>query len=105
QRRRVGTQRPLDRTERTLVRRVAIFAGGFTLDAAEVVCTGDDLDALPGADDVYLSLTELVSKSLRVFDGDRARYRLLEPVRQFAREQLELTAEFDDLARRHANWA
>ena len=71
--------------ERTLFRRLSVFAGGWTLDAAEAVGAGGDLDEA----DVLDLLTQLVDKSLVVADADGERYRLLETVRQYAHERLE----------------
>src|SRR5262249_45146176 len=90
--------------EQTLLRRLGIFVGGFQLDAAETVCAADEPDVLPSADAVYLTLAELVSKSLVVFDQGRARYRLLEPIRLFARELLEQSSECALVAARHSRW-
>jgi predicted ATPase/DNA-binding SARP family transcriptional activator len=96
----------LEPGQRTLLRRLGIFVGGFTLDAAEEICSGEDQDDPLGASDaVYLNLAELVAKSLVVFDRERARYRLLEPVRQYADELLEESPEVFRLAARHARWA
>ncbi len=72
--------------EQTLFRRLAVFVGGFTLDAAEQVCRGDGVD-----DAMMLDLvTSLVDKSLVAAEtrGDATRYRLLETIRQYARERL-----------------
>lgn len=104
--------------ERTLFRRLAVFAGGFTLEAAEGVC-GDQqqqpnnphptpaLVAMPAAE-VIESLTRLVEKSLVIAEVHTAspRYRMLETVRQYATEQLNQPAEADDEAVRvrHVAW-
>jgi predicted ATPase/class 3 adenylate cyclase/Tfp pilus assembly protein PilF len=78
----------LDESARRLLQRLSVFAGGWTLDAAERVCSGDGLDE----DEVFELLTSLVDKSLVVV-GDasvgESRYRLLETVRQYARERLQ----------------
>lgn len=92
----------LDDGERLLYRRLAVFAGGWTLDTAEAVCA----DALLRADAVADLLAALVDKSLvSVLLGDDGaqRYRLLDTVRQHAAAQLA-TAEGDaaPLRRRHA---
>ncbi|HEV3364231.1 MAG TPA: LuxR C-terminal-related transcriptional regulator, partial [Acidimicrobiia bacterium] len=92
----------LGEAERTMLRRLAVFAGGFTLDAAEAVVAGGDIEALQVLD----LLASLVDKSLVVADdGSSAgvRYRLLETVRQFALGRLELSGEAD--AVRHAHGA
>jgi predicted ATPase/DNA-binding SARP family transcriptional activator len=84
--------RLLSRDEQTLLRRLAVFAGSFRLDAVEAVC-GDDVLDLLGA---------LVDKSLVMVDGER--YRLLETVRQFAAEKLEQAGERDRFRERHARF-
>jgi non-specific serine/threonine protein kinase len=92
----------LDDDERVALRRVAIFAGGFGTDAAERVVADD---RIPRAQ--VLSLLErLVERSLltRVPGGVGARLRLLEPVRQYAGEQLDEAGERHALARRHLEW-
>jgi len=82
--------------QQTLARTLSVFAGGFRLDAVEEVC-GGDLDVLDGID-------ELVAKSLVTFDGVSARYRLLEPLRQYLAERLGATGTAEDVWRAHAEW-
>jgi non-specific serine/threonine protein kinase len=94
--------------ERALLRALSVFAGGFTLEAAEAVC-GDVGVPFAGPDsqvDVLDLLASLVDKSLVVL-GDREgepRYRLLETVRQYAREKLDAAddGEHESVRRRHA---
>jgi predicted ATPase len=74
----------LSEPERVLFRRLAVFAGGWTLEAAEAVGAGDELDAL----DVLDLLAQLVGKSLVVMEPGGARYRMLETVRAYAIEKL-----------------
>lgn len=88
--------------EQRLLRRLAIFAGGFTLKAMESVCP-DSGDALPGLE----GLLQLVDKSLVVV-SERAcqtRYQLLEPIRQYAHNRLEEAGEWECTNRRHQEWA
>jgi non-specific serine/threonine protein kinase len=90
----------LGRDERILFRRLSVFAGGFTLEAAEGVCAGEGLDK----GEVLDLLTHLVDKSLVLVTegGGESRYRLLETVRQYGREKLEESGEAEEVRRRHA---
>jgi predicted ATPase len=89
--------------ERVLLRRLAVFVGGFDLDAAETVCADAELEA----DTVVDVLARLVEKSLVVASGAgrELRYRLLETVRLYGAERLEAAGEAPELSRRHALWA
>jgi predicted ATPase len=89
----------LSQPERALLRRLAVFAGSWTLEAAEVVCAGDGLIAV----EVLDLLTHLVDKSLVLADGQAAepRYRMLETIRQYARERLLDAQESERLRDRH----
>ena len=82
----------LPESERILLRRLSVFAGGWTLEAVETVCQGTGINDY----DVLEPLAQLVNKSLIVVDADEAtetRYRLLETVRQYAREKLSESGE------------
>jgi predicted ATPase/class 3 adenylate cyclase len=83
--------------ETTLFRRLAVFAGGFTLDAAEAVGHDDG----PDAADVLDTLMHLVEKSLVERDAAGDRYRLLETVRQYALERLDAAGEAHGQRTRH----
>ena len=90
----------LGQKESVLFRRLSVFAGGFTLEAAESICTGEELQR----DEVLELLSQLVDKSLVVAqerDG-AARYRLLETVRQYGRERLEEAGEAAFVREQHA---
>jgi predicted ATPase/pimeloyl-ACP methyl ester carboxylesterase/DNA-binding CsgD family transcriptional regulator len=89
-------------TEQALLRRLAVFAGGFSAEAAETVCSDQ---ILPRAQILPL-LGRLIDQSLVLADerGHEVRYRLLEMIRAFASEQLEESGEADDFHRRHAEW-
>ena len=92
----------LSREERTLFRRLSVFAGGFSLEAAESVCTGEELRR----DEVLDLLCHLVDKSLIVArqEGGKTRYRLLEMVRQYGKEKLHGAGEETEVGRRHAEF-
>lgn len=78
--------------EQAMFRRLSVFTGGLDLAAAEAVCTGDEVEDW----EVLDHLDSLVDKSLvmTVDDGSGGtRYRMLEPVRQYAQERLADTAE------------
>jgi predicted ATPase/class 3 adenylate cyclase len=88
----------LTAAEQALLRRVSIFAGGWTLDAASSICADDEVEAW----DILDQLTSLVDKSLVVAEPQR--YRLLESTRQYAAEKLASSGERDNLRRRHAEY-
>jgi non-specific serine/threonine protein kinase len=92
----------LGREERILFRRLAVFSGGFSFEAAESVCTGEDVER----DEVLGLLSRLVDKSLVVAreEGGETRYRLLETVRQYGREKLDEPGEEVEVRRRHAGF-
>lgn len=81
-------------SEKALLRRLSVFAGGWTFEAAEAVCDSDDL---------LDQLGHLVDKSLVAVDdcAGETRYRLLETVRQYAREKLFDAGETGDARARH----
>lgn len=89
----------LTSTERALFRRLAVFAGTFALEGAEAVAAGEAVDRREVAD----LLGRLVDKSLVVAEehGGGYRYRLLEPMRQYARERLVEAGEARRLEERH----
>ena len=92
----------LTESEQLLFRRLAVFAGAFTVEAAERVCSGQGMR--PG--DILPVLASLVGKSLAEprQGGQQTRYVLLEPVRQYAREQLAAVGEMATLEREHAEY-
>lgn len=92
----------LTEPERVLFRRLAVFVGGFVLDAAQSVCGGADLERFQ----VFDQLGLLVDKSLVVTENssDRTRYRLLETVRQYAQEKLSESGEANAVRGRHRDY-
>jgi predicted ATPase/DNA-binding CsgD family transcriptional regulator len=106
--------------EQTLFRRLSVFAGGFTLDAAEAVCaesTDDNRQTtgvrsavvcpLPSVDSVLDVLASLVAQSLvrRVDSNDgEPRFSMLETIREYGLERLEAAGQTDVLGERHASW-
>lgn len=93
----------LPEAERILLRRLSVFVGGWTYEAAEVVCAGDVIEPL----DVLDLLTHLVDKSLVTVDESddgNARYRLLETIRQYARDKLLDSGEVSALRDRHLDY-
>lgn len=84
--------------EQHLFSRLAVFAGGFGLDAAESICADAPLDATS----VARVLATLVDKSMvQVTDTDIGRYRLLEPLREFGRAHGD---DGEGVSRRHCEW-
>ena len=88
--------------ERAVLRRLSVFAGGCTLEAAEAVCSMDGI----GVADVLDLLGRLVDKSLVLTDlqDGETRYRLLETVRQYARDRLLESGDAAEARRRHRDW-
>jgi predicted ATPase len=88
--------------ERVVLRRLAIFAGGFALDAASAVASGEAIDEFAVVD----PLSQLVARSLVVADTNEvgARYRLLETTRAYALEKLAEAGGTDPIQRRHAQY-
>jgi tetratricopeptide (TPR) repeat protein len=90
----------LEKEEKELLARLSVFAGGWTLEAAEEVAGGDGLD-------VFGALEGLVNKSLVMVDqagGGRARYRMLESIHQYGQEKLLESGEGIALRDRQAEY-
>jgi len=92
----------LSEAEQILLRRLAVFVGGWTLEAAEAVCVGDAIDPA----DVLDLLMRIVDKSLVLTEGmnGKTRYRFLETVRQYALEKLIDAGEAQRMRERNQNW-
>jgi predicted ATPase/class 3 adenylate cyclase len=88
--------------EKVLLQRLSVFAGGWTLEAAERICAGDHVE-----DGRVLDLlTSLIDKSLVAVEEDdgHVRYRLLETVRQYARERLVESEDAEAIRQRHRDY-
>jgi predicted ATPase/DNA-binding XRE family transcriptional regulator len=92
----------LSRAEQRVFERLAVFAGGWSLEAAESVCAGGDIER----DDVVDLLERLVERSLvqceRLMNDSVVRFRLLETVRQYAQERLAEAGGLQETHGRHA---
>jgi predicted ATPase/DNA-binding SARP family transcriptional activator len=89
----------LTEPERQVARRLSVFSGGATLDAAEAVCAGDGVEA----EDVFDLLCALVDRSLLQLTGTGgARWRMLETIREYAEEEAERAGELRPLREAHA---
>ena len=87
----------LSEEERALMRQISVFAGGWTFEAADAICSKYDVMNL---------LTQLVNKSLVIFDdeGNEPRYRMLETVRQYARDKLLEMNESEEARNAHLDF-
>jgi predicted ATPase/DNA-binding NarL/FixJ family response regulator len=93
----------LSETEQNVLLRLSVFAGGWTLEAAEAVCVSHGIEAR----DVLDLLTQLANKSLVVVErvqGEETRFRLLETIRQYAREKMQAAGEAGEVQAQHRDW-
>jgi predicted ATPase/DNA-binding winged helix-turn-helix (wHTH) protein len=89
----------LDKTEALVFRRLGVFSGGFSLEAAMDVVAAGEMNRWAVAD----AIARLVDKSVVALErGEPARYRLLETLRLYARELLQASGEWETLAESHA---
>ena len=88
--------------EKTIFRRVSIFVGGWTLEATSEICCDEQIESW----EVLDLLSALVDKSLVATElsGSHQRYRLLESMRQYARERLAQGSDAQSVQRRHATY-
>ena len=98
----------LTEQEKTLLRRLSVFAGGWTLTAAEAVGLGEDAVGSVIEDwEVLDLLASLVDKSLVVYEegvGGGARYRLLETIRHYSQERLKENGDEKAAHQRHLDF-
>jgi non-specific serine/threonine protein kinase len=92
----------LPEVEQRLLRRLSVFAGGWSLEAVEVICAGEGVKT----DDVLNVLTQLVNKSIVIAEEQhgKIRYRLLETMRQYTLEKLLGAGELERLRQSHWEW-
>ncbi len=92
----------LSEKEGILLRRLSVFASGWTLEGTEAICSSDGIEA----SDILDLLAQLVDKSLVMMETHRgeARYRLLETVRQYGREKLRASGDETAVRGRHRDW-
>jgi predicted ATPase/DNA-binding XRE family transcriptional regulator len=93
----------LSEKEQHLLRRLSVFAGGWTLEAAEAVCASEGLESTGILD----GLTQLVNKSLVLIErvqGEEIRYRMLEIIRQYAMGKLTASSEVNEAQQQHARY-
>lgn len=90
-------------SERILLQRLSVFAGGWTLDAAELVCNGDGIET----NQVSEVMIQLADKSLVLVNqgsGNARRYHLLETIRQYAHEKLIETSAHENIRIQHLRY-
>jgi predicted ATPase/DNA-binding XRE family transcriptional regulator len=91
----------LDHHARLVFARLAVFVGGFTLEAASIVASSDVISA----DEVIGILANLAEKSIvQIEPGESSRYRFFDSVRLFGLERLVEHGSYDEYLRRHASW-
>ncbi len=92
----------LTEEEKILLRRLSVFIGGCTLEAAESVCLGNGLEKA----EILDLIARLVAKSLLNYTetGRSARYEMLETIRQYAREKLIQSGEIEIIRRQHLKY-
>jgi len=89
----------LNEPERAMFRRLSVFAGGWTIEAAETVCVGEGIES----SDAFELLTQLVEKSLVVANAQATppRYHMLETIRQYSGEKLAESNDTESVSERH----
>ena len=90
----------LDEAEKALFARLSVFAGGWSLEAASEVCSGEPI----ARDEVVYVLIGLIEQSLIVADDDGDRYRMLETVREYAKDKLVVAGDAEAIRERHRDY-
>ena len=97
----------LSASERLLLRRLSVFMGGWTLEAAEAVCAGTGAEPQVRSEEILDILTSLVNKSLAMVVREHSqepRYLLLETIRQYVLEKLSESGEGEPIRNRHLDY-
>jgi predicted ATPase len=97
----------LEESDKALFRRLAVFSGGFTLEAAEAVCVFEAFGTSSEADEVLEQLAQLLDKSLvqaQQGTGGEPRFSMLETISEYATEQLVASGEAAAAQERHADY-
>ncbi len=90
----------LSENEATLCNRLSVFSGGWTLDAAEEICSDERIDRMNVVD----LLTDLSEKSLIIFDEEKVRYRMLETIKQYGDDRLREANENNSISDIHMRY-
>ena len=86
--------------EKILWRRLCVFSGGWTLEAAENICSDDDIKDF----EVLELLGQLTEKSIIIYENERERYRILESLKYYGEEKLTESDEYENLIKKHLNY-
>ncbi|MBK8550390.1 MAG: adenylate/guanylate cyclase domain-containing protein [Ignavibacteria bacterium] len=87
----------LTEEEKVLWRRLSVFSGGWTLEAAEEICSDDNFKK----GEILDLLSQLADKSIIIFDEENNRYRILETLKQYGEDKLNKTQEADLISSRY----
>jgi len=90
----------LSEHEKTLWGRLSFFNGGWSLESAEEICTDDKIQR----DEIFELLQTLIEKSIIIYDSERERYRMLETLKQYGKEILNVASDYNKLRTRHLHY-
>ncbi|MEO8665065.1 MAG: tetratricopeptide repeat protein [Ignavibacteria bacterium] len=90
----------LSENEKILWYRLAVFSGGWTIEAAEEICSDEKISI----EELVDLLTLLAEKSIIIFSPEKVRFRILETIRQFGEEKLKVSDEYENISDKHLNY-